>query len=129
MAQEHSAVYYSETSVTATVSPRDESTVSAIVSTKDEPTATKQALMTTRRRQCFFCGRAHHECNYCPAINFTCFSCKKIGHFSRVCRSNNGSGRRLKSTNQSAALFLTSLTSMACPGNLLRSTIPVNLNW
>ena len=39
MAQEHSAVYYSETRVTATVSP------------KHELTATKQALMTTKRRQ------------------------------------------------------------------------------
>ena len=116
MAQEHSAVYYSKTRVTATVSP------------KDEPTATKQALMTTTRRQCFFCGRAYHERKYCPAINSTCFSCGKIGHFSRVCRSNNGSGKRLKSPNQSAALSLASLTSMACPGNLLRSAILVNLN-
>ena len=116
MAQEHSAVYYSETRVTATVSP------------KDEPTATKQALMTTTRRQCFFCGRAYHERKYCPAINSTCFSCGKIGHVSRVCRSNNGSGKRLKSTNQSAALSLASLTSMTCPGNLLRSAILVNLN-
>ena len=115
MAQEHSAVYYSETRVTATVS------------FKDEPTATKQALMTTRR-QCFFCGRAYHERKYCPAINSTCFSCGKIGHFSRVCRSNNGSGKRLKSTNQSANLSLAPFTSMACPGNLLRSAILMNLN-
>ena len=98
------------------------------MSPKDEPTATKQALMTTTRRQCFFCGRAYHERKYCPAINSTCFSCGKIGHFSRVCRSNNGSGKRLKSTNQSAALSLASLTSMACPGNLLKSAILVNLN-
>ena len=116
MAQEHFALYYSETRVTATVSP------------KDEPTATKQALMTTTRRQCYFCGRAYHERKYCPVINSTCFSCGKIGHFSRVCRSNNGSGKRLKSTNQSETLSLASLTSMACPGNLLRSAILVNLN-
>ena len=116
MAQEHSAVYYSETRVTATVSP------------KDEPTATKQALMTTTRRQCFFCGRAYHERKYCPAINSICFSCGKIGHFSSVCRSNNGSGKRLKSTNQSATLSLASLISMARPRNLLRSAILVNLN-
>ena len=106
MAQEHSAVYYSETRVTAIVSPRNEPTVSATVSPKDEPTATKQALMTTTRRQCFFCGRAYHEHKYCPAINSTCFSCGNIGHFSRVCKSNNGFGKRLKSTNQSEALCL-----------------------
>ena len=106
----------SETSVTATVSP------------KDELTATKQVLMTTTRRQCFFCGGVYHERKYCPAINSTCFSCGKIGHFSCVCRSNNGSGKRLKSTNQSATLSLALLTSMACPGNLLRSAILMNLN-
>ena len=66
MVQKYSAVYFSETRATATVSP------------KDEPTATKQALMTTTRRQCFFCGRAYHEHKYCPAINSTCFSCGKI---------------------------------------------------
>ena len=84
--------------------------------------------MTTTRRQCFFWGRAYHERKYCPAINSTSFSCGKIGHFSRVCRSYNGSGKRLKSTNQSASLSLASLTSMACSGNLLRSAILVNLN-
>ena len=84
--------------------------------------------MTTTRRQCFLCGQAYHERKYCPAINSTCFSCGKIGHFSRVCRSNNDSGKTLKSTNQSATLSLASLTSMACPGNLLRSAISVNLN-
>ena len=128
MAQEHSAVYYSETRVTAIVFPRDEPTVSAAVSPKDKPTATKQASMTTTIRQCFFCSRAYHKRRYCPAINSTCFSCGKIGHFSRVCRSNNGSGKRLKSTNQSVALSLASLTSMACPENSLRSAILVNLN-
>ena len=66
MALEHFAVYYLETRVTATVSP------------KDEPTATKQALMTTTRRQCFLCGRAYHERKYCPAINSTCFSCGRL---------------------------------------------------
>ena len=116
MAQEHSAVYYLETRVTVTMSP------------KDEPTTTKQALMTTTRRQCFFCGRAYHERKYCPAINSACFSCGKIGHFSRVCRSSGDSGKRLGSTYQGAALSLASLTSMACPGNLLRSAILVNLN-
>ena len=84
--------------------------------------------MTTTRRQCFFCARAYHERKYCPAINSTCFSCGKIGHFSRVCRSNNDSGKRLKSTNQSATLSLAPRTSMPCPGNLLRSAILVNLN-
>ena len=116
MAQERSAVYYSEIRVTDTVSP------------KDEPTATKQALMTTTRRQCFFCGRVYHKRKYRPAINFTCFSCGKIGHFSRLCWSNNGSEKRFKSTNQSAAFSLVSLTSTACPGSLLRSAILVNLN-
>ena len=84
--------------------------------------------MTMTRRQCFFCGLAYHERKYCPAISSTCFSCGKIGRYSRVCRANNGSGRRLKSTNQSAALSLVSLTSMACPGNVLRYAILLNLN-
>ena len=95
---------------------------------EEEPTATKHALMTTTKRKCFFCGRAYHERKHCPVINSTCFFCGKIGHFSRVCRSNNGSGKRLKCIHQSAALSLVSLTSMACPGNLLRSAIIVNLN-
>ena len=84
--------------------------------------------MTTTRRKCFFYGRAYHERKHCPAINSTCFSCGKIGHFSRVCRSNKGSVKRLKSTNQSAALSIALLTSMACPGNLLRSVLLMNLN-
>ena len=135
MAQELSVVYYSETRLTATVSfegdhrsakAKDLSNVSH--ENKDEATATKQTLIATTRSKFFFCGRAYHERKYCPAINSTCFSCGKIEHFSRVCRSNNGSGKRLKSTNQSATLSLASFTSMACWENLLRSAILVNLN-
>ena len=135
MAQEHSAAYYSETRLTATVSLEDDyrsanakDVLNVSHENKEKPTATKQALIAATRSKRFFCSRAYHERKYCPAINSTCCSCENIGHFSRVGRSNNGSGKRLKSTNQTATLSSASLRPMACPENLLRFAILVNLN-
>ena len=114
MAQEHSATYYSKTKSTSTVFSEDDHRSANAKDlwnvsheNKDKPTATKQALhlIATTKSKCFFCGRAYHERKY-----YICFLCKKIRHFSRVCRSNNGSGKRLKSANQGATLSLALFT-------------------
>ena len=135
MAQKHSAAYYFKTRLTATLSSKDDHrsanaknfSNASQENKKDEPTVTKQVLIAATRSKCFFCGRAYHEQKYCPAINSTCFSCKKIGCFSR------GVGQitaleKVTIYKSKCNLVLLLLTSMACPGNLLRSAILVNLN-
>ena len=109
-AQKHSPGYYSETRLTATVSSEHDHSLatardfsSASHENKDEPTATKQALIAVIRRK-YFSGGAYHKHKYYSAINTTCFSCEKIEHISHLCRSDNGSEKRLKSANQSATL-------------------------
>ena len=135
MTQKDSTAKYSVTRLTATVSSKDDRRLAnakdfSNVSHEniDEPTATKQALIATTRSRCFFCSRAYNEGKYCPATNSTCFSCGKIGHFFRVCRSNNGSGEKVKMYKSKATLFLASLTAVACPENLLSFSILVSLN-
>ena len=138
LAQEHSAAYFTENSRSSAATMMSEQ---SILGTEAEtPTTTSCSSHTTQMLQavskvkiCFFCGKEYHDRNKCPARNATCYSCGKKGHFGKVCRS--------KSTGTTSSLTMPRsvshpsshspslcITTAACPGSLIKSSIPVNIN-
>ena len=92
-----------------------------------------QMLQAVSKVKICFCGKEYYDRNKCPARNATCYSCGKTGHFGKVCRS--------KSTRTTSSLAMPQsvsspsshspslcITTAACPGSLIKFSIPVNIN-
>ena len=76
-------------------------------------------------RTCSFCAKPYHERDRCPARNAICYSCKKRGHFSRACRSRLGSQCSKLSTFSASVSPSLCIATAACPGDLIKASIPV----
>ena len=125
MAQKRVHICYSDVMPKATVSFEDDASLmtaraSSTVGDENIKDGIKQTNCETRC-QCFFCQQTYQGSKYCSTINAVGFSSGKNEHFSSVRNSEN----RFKSTNQSAALSLTSLTPVFYPKSILRSSLPV----
>jgi len=101
----------------------------------------RTSCAATKRKECNFCVKALYEHHRCPAPDAVCYSCGKRGHFSRVCRSQvSRSYKPTKSASRTSAVYTegsptlktesspTLNMSAACPGSLLKASLPVMID-